>query len=398
MDRTQRFAAVSLTLLALAAARANAAPRAPALDPPAIGQAASVAGDSVLRQAASSGDLTLWTLHESADGLHPNADEQSMLWLMNRARRDPTAEGVFLAATGDPDVQSAIGWFGVNLGVLTQEFAAIPAKPPAAFDARLYEAAYQHSLYLIANDAQNHTGQFDRVAAAGFHAWGMRGNVFSYADSAFYCHAGFNVDWGGSDGTGMQSGRGHRMAIMSVDGDYTNVGLAAVPEANAATSVGPLVVTGNYAYAATDQADHYNRFLVGTVWKDLDGNGRYDAGEGFAGVEVVPSVGPYYAITGTAGGYAIPLPPSVADGPVAVSFAGGVVAPHTELLSVGGSSELVDYVVTDVNVVPEPDAATTGMIALLALLALGTGIVRGEVHARGVLLIQRSSSRAPRSR
>ena len=58
---------------------------------------------------------------------------------MNRARQDPTAEGVFLASVDDADVQSAIGWFGVNLGVLMQEFAAIAAKPPAAFDARLYD-------------------------------------------------------------------------------------------------------------------------------------------------------------------------------------------------------------------------------------------------------------------
>ena len=80
----------------------------------------------------------------------------------------------------------------------------------------------------------------------------MRGNVFSYADIALYAHAGFNVDWGGNDGTGMQTGRGHRMAIMSIDGDYTNVGLAAVPESERPPpQVGPLVVTGNYAYAAT---------------------------------------------------------------------------------------------------------------------------------------------------
>ena len=25
-----------------------------------------------------------WTLHRTADGLHPSAEEQEMLWLMNR--------------------------------------------------------------------------------------------------------------------------------------------------------------------------------------------------------------------------------------------------------------------------------------------------------------------------
>ena len=360
--------AVSLAFTVLFAARANAAPHAPAIDPPVVLQPEPAAIEDVQRQAASSGALVLWTLHASADGLHPNADEQSLLWLMNRARQDPAAEGLFLADLGE--AQSPIHWFGVDVDVLLQEFAAIEAKPPAAFDARLYEAAYQHSLYLIANDAQNHTGQFDRVAAAGFHAWGMRGNVFSYADSASYAHAGFNIDWGGNDGTGMQTGRGHRLAIMSIDGDYTNVGLAAVPEANGATQVGPLVVTGNYAHAATSYADHYNRFLVGTVWEDLDDDGRYDAGEGFAGVEVVPSVGPYYAVTGAAGGYAIPLPATVTPGPIAVTFSGGGVDPGTKVVDVGSESELVDYLAGEVLLTPEPGALMNCVAVLLALAAL----------------------------
>jgi hypothetical protein len=363
----QRTALASILFAALFAAPVSAAPRAPSIDPPAIFEPEPVVTDAMQRQAASSGSLTLWTLHASADGLHPNTDEQALLWLMNSARQEPGSEGLFLANLDDPDVQSAIGWFGVDLVALVTEFLLIEPKPPAAFDARLYEAAYQHSLYLIANDTQNHTGQFDRVATAGFHAWGMRGNVFSYADSALYAHAGFNVDWGGDDGTGMQTGRGHRLAIMSIDGNYTNVGLAAVPEANGATSVGPLVVTGNYAYAATSYAFHYNRFLVGTVWQDLDNNGRYDAGEGFGGVEVVPSVGSFYAVTSAAGGYAIPMPTSVAEGPVAVAFAGGGVAPETKLVELGSSSELVDYIIRDGVIVPEPGATTACAAALLAL-------------------------------
>ena len=365
MAEIQRLA-VSLAFVALFAVRANAVPHAPAIDPPVVVQPAPAATEDLNRQAASSGDLVLWTLHASADGAHPNADEQSLLWLMNSARQDPTEEGFFLADLDESSVQSAIGYFGVDVGVLLQEFAATPAKPPAAFDARLYEAAYQHSLYLIANDAQNHTGQFDRVATAGFHSWGMRGNVFSYAKSALYAHAGFNIDWGGSDGTGMQTGRGHRMAIMSVDGDYTNVGLAAVPEANGATQVGPIVVTGNYAYAATSYADHYNRFLVGTVWEDLDGDGLYGAGEGFAGVEVVPSVGPYYAVTGAAGGYAIPLPATVDPGPVAVSFSGDGFG-ETQVIDVGSDSELVDCLVTEALRAPEPGAFAALGAALLTL-------------------------------
>jgi hypothetical protein len=366
--------ALSLVVVALFAGAASATPHAPAQDPPTASQTFALPEASRHFAASAAGVQIEWTLHKSADGANPNADEQSLLWLMNRARRDPTAEGVFLAGVDDADVQSALGYFDVNLGVLMQEFAAIEAKPPAAFDARLYAAARDHSLYLIANNAQNHNGQFDRVATAGFHAWGMRGNVFSYADSALYGHAGFNVDWGGSDDTGMQAGRGHRLAIMSIDGDYTNVGLAAVPEANAATRVGPLVVTGNYAYAATSYADHHNRFLVGTVWEDLDDDGRYDAGEGIAGVDVVPSVGSHFAVTSAGGGYAIPLPAAVAAGPVAVSFSGGDVPAHTKLLDVGATSELVDYELTEA---PEPTPVASAAVAMFALVVLRKKIARG---------------------
>ena len=365
--------ALLLAVVALFAGAASATPRAPAQDPPTISQRFAAPAASRYFAASAAGAQIEWMLHKSADGVHPNADEQCLLWLMNRARQDPAAEGVFLAGVDDTDVQSALGWFHVDLAVLMQEFAAIAAKPPAAFDVRLYAAARDHSLYLIANDAQNHTGQFDRVATAGFHALGMRGNVFSYADSALYGHAGFNVDWGGSDGTGMQAGRGHRLAIMSIDGDYTNVGLAAVLETSSATSVGPLVVTGDYAYAATSYPDHYNRFLVGTVWEDMDGNNRYDAGEGIAGVDVVPSVGSYFAVTGAAGGYAIPLPAAVEAGPVAVSFSGGDVPAHTTLVDVGASSELVDYEPTKA---PEPTTAASAAVAMLALVVLRKKIIR----------------------
>jgi hypothetical protein len=335
-----------------------AEPTAPAPDPPGVEGGAEPAPRPL---AAAWGDGQVeWVLHKSGDGAHPNGDEQLFLWLMNRARRDPSAEGVFLATLEDPDVQSALRWFDVDLGVLQDEFDAIAPKPPAAFDARLFEAAFEHSLYLIAADAQNHTGQFDRVEDAGFRFSAMRGNVFSYADSALYGHAGFNVDWGGDDGTGMQSGRGHRRAIMSIDGDYTNVGLAAVSESSPGTRVGPLVVTGNYASARTSQADHYNRFLVGTVWEDANGNARYDAGEGFEGVVVQPDAGSYFAVTAAGGGYAIPI----GAGAYAVRFSGGGVPARTQPVVVGAASALLDYEV------PEPAAAAGTACALLALLAI----------------------------
>jgi hypothetical protein len=91
-----------------------------------------------------------WVMHRTEDGNHPDECEQEMVWLMNRARSDPTAEGFFLANTGNADVAYAIEYFSVKTDILKQEFAAIALKPPAAFDRRLYAAAFAHSQDLIA--------------------------------------------------------------------------------------------------------------------------------------------------------------------------------------------------------------------------------------------------------
>jgi len=315
----------------------------------------------------SAGLLTEWDLHKTADGAHPDGVEQAYVWLMNRARRDPAAEGAFLADIDEFGVPGAIDYFDVDLALLQQEFAVLPPKPPAAFDARLYEAALAHSLDLITRDAQDHRGQFDRVDPTGFHAQSLRGNVFSYSREPLYGHAAFNIDWGGGDGTGMQSGRGHRKAIMSIDGDYTNVGIAAVPELLPRTRVGTSVVTGNYARASTSTADHYNRFLVGTVWEDLDEDGLYDPDEGVEGVTVLPSRGPWFAVTAAGGGYALPI---LETGPVAMEFSGAGVPLRRVQAAVGATSVLVDYELSSANVVPEPRGAASGLAAGLALSAL----------------------------
>lgn len=305
-------------------------------------------------------EQTEWVWHKTEDGAHPNGEEQAYVWLMNRARQNPSAEGAYLANTGDPGVEGAIGFFNVDLSMLQAEFDVIPAKPPAAFDRRLYQAAKAHSDDLIQRDAQDHNQQFNRVEASGFSYRAMGGNVFSYAQDAIHGHAGWNIDWGYGLG-GMQQNsdgqRGHRVALMSIDAHYANVGIAAVPESDPATEVGPWVVTGNYAEAGTWEADHYNRFLVGTVWQDLNGNGVYDSGEGFAGVTVTPDQGPYFAITAAGGGYAIP----VDAGNYQVSFQGGGLAGTItrEVAVVGDDSVLLDVRYTGLP--EQPDADNDGL-------------------------------------
>jgi len=299
---------------------------------------------------------TEWTFHKTADNQHPDGIEQQMTWLMNRARTDPTREGIWLATMEDPDVAGARSYFVVDLDLLQAEFAAIQAKPPAAFDVRLYQAARAHSDYLVTTDSQNHTDQLNRVVDAGFVYQSYRGNVFSYTRSGIHGHAGFNIDWGGDDSTGMQPGRGHRKAIMSIDGDYTNVGMAVVAEADPVTGVGPFVTTGNYCSANTSQTDHFNRFLVGTVWRDLNDNDQYDPGEGMGGISVRPDWGAYHAVTADSGGYAMPI---LEAGTYTVSFSGpGISGETIRTVSVDSQSLLLDLVY--INGEPGDAEAITG--------------------------------------
>ncbi len=297
----------------------------------------------VLAPALSAQTTAEWVYHKTADGLHPDGNEQQLVWLMNRARANPAAEGLFLTNSGDTGINSGISFFQISPTQIRNEFAAIPAQPPASFDRRLYDASRTHSLDLIARDAQDHENQFTRITASGFVWNSANVSVFSYSKSALDAHGALNIDWGyprPPGGDGMQAGRGHRAAIMSNQSTLlTNVGFALVAESNPGTDVGPFVFSGAYC-SASNAATHSNRFLVGTVWKDLNGNSRYDAGEGLNQVRVQPDSGPWHAITGLAGGWAIPVSTAAT---YTLTFSGPpLINPLMRTATVGSSSVLAD--------------------------------------------------------
>ena len=125
-------------------------------------------------------------------------------------------------------------------------------------------------------------------------------------------HGALNADWAypsfPNDTDGVLSSRGHRTAIMSAQAGFlSNAGFAMVPELKPNTEVGELVFSGIYAAAEPTAANHYNRFLTGTVWADANRNNRYDPGEGINNVRVQPDRGTFHAITGAGGGWAIPV-------------------------------------------------------------------------------------------
>src|SRR2546423_5777699 len=111
-----RFAFACAFLVFTALVRAQVAPP-PA--PPVISGGAPFSIDSP--------DAPAGQLYSIGD---PTNEEQYYLELINRARANPTAEGVRLASTTDANVLGAYASFGVNLILMQAQFALIPQQPP----------------------------------------------------------------------------------------------------------------------------------------------------------------------------------------------------------------------------------------------------------------------------
>lgn len=303
-----------------------------------------------------------WVFHRTADGAHPDGLEQAWLWQLNRARQDPAAEGARLAALDDPVVQASYDFFATDRGLLAAELAALAPTPPAAFDRRLWSASRAHAEAMIAADAPFLPGQLDRLLPAGFaypSAARADGHAYGFAVNPVHGHAVWAANWGAGPG-GMVPGRPNRAIVL---GALTNVGVAVVPDPDAGDLLGPLVAVASHADANEGFADHHNRFLVGTVWEDLDGDRRYGPGEGIAGVSVVPETGGFFAVTAAGGGFALPV---TSPGTLRVAFSGGGLAPRTRLVAVGAESVLVDVRV------PESGATSGTLAAGAALGALAS--------------------------
>jgi len=116
----------------------------------------------------------------------PTNDEQYYLELVNRARANPTAEGLRLATTTDTQVQSAYASFGVNLVLMQAQFALIPAQPPLSMNAVLSTAARAHSQNMLQNNYQGHSGPDGSLSTrlqsytSGANGWSIGENVYSY--------------------------------------------------------------------------------------------------------------------------------------------------------------------------------------------------------------------------
>lgn len=232
----------------------------------------------------------------------PTPEEQHMLEMINRARANPTAEGIRLMDTQDGSVQQAYSYWKIDKAATKAAFAKYPQRPPLAFHPNLIQVSRIHTADMVAKNFQGHTGSdgssmADRYRRVNYQSQGMFGeNVAAYSNSVWHGHCGLNVDWG----TQNQIDLGHRKNIMNFETyNYTEIGIGITYTGAGIPNVGPYVVTQNFGMRG-------QRYVVGVVFDDKNKNQEYDPGEGVPGVRVQPSGGSYHAITSASGGYAFP--------------------------------------------------------------------------------------------
>ena len=220
---------------------------------------------------------------------NPTARVQFFLENVNRARTDPVAEGIRL------DEETA--WYALEMRTykpnfftdIRKEFASYPKAPPLAFNPYLLKSAQAYSQEMTLKnffshygDSKHHSNPTTRAFAQGYS-----GSV------------GENISGAGAD-TG-QDVKEHHFGFMvdayrlnALDPKWNEVGIGVFGSRQNGR------VTQDFGISKTN-------YYLGVVYEDKNGNRFYDPGEGIEGVEIRPSVGKYYAVTSSSGGYAIPM-------------------------------------------------------------------------------------------
>jgi hypothetical protein len=262
----------------------------------------------------------------------PDAAEQMMIEYVNRSRMAPAAEAQGYRDAADPakrapdqldwNLADAYASYGVHMGVAVQRISALPAVPPLAPNAKLMAAARQHTQWMFANKVQSHTQPpatspadsiVRRIAGTGYNWAGLAENIYAYGRDLYYTHASYEVDWGGPD-YGMQSPAGHRLNNHNKDYRELGVGVRLGVSGYGSNDVGPVVNTVDFGAQRSSPA-----FVTGVVYYDVNGNQRYDLGEGVSGVRVDVAGATQHAVTAPGGGYVVPVPATAAARPVTLS-------------------------------------------------------------------------------
>jgi uncharacterized protein YkwD len=240
----------------------------------------------------------------------PTNEEQYMLQLINEARTNPAAAAAQITSNLTPEVEETLQYYNVNLQAVEQTIANATPQPPVAWNADLAAAALTQSNYQAQNQVQSHNGAngstpLQRIQQAGYtNVVSNNENAYAYSQSALEAMQAFLIDWGvPSDG--------HRITIQqpntSAQNAYRDVGIGIV-QTPANSSVGPEVVTQDFASQANEQAQ-----VVGVAYDDNAHTNFYEPGEGQGGLQIDAvnlQTGQVFSTqTWSSGGYELALAP-----------------------------------------------------------------------------------------
>ncbi|MCB9880251.1 MAG: hypothetical protein H6834_00550 [Planctomycetes bacterium] len=234
-------------------------------------------------------------------GAYPTAAETETLCWINAFRSDPRAFANYVVSEARPSNATGVDWT-----VFARELAKVATAPPVFFEARLATAARAHARYAVEAKEYGHhetsgrpgfTGEWphDRARATGY-AGDVAECSIARGGHPLETIAGYVVDAAvpGTGTHGMQEGRGHRVCLLK--SSWRDVGV------------------GNHEWGRNEQSnvlvfgvgDDSFRVSGGVVFDDLDGDGRYDAGEGIGGVHV--AIGRMSTLTSAGGAWRLDLP------------------------------------------------------------------------------------------
>jgi len=225
----------------------------------------------------------------SGAGSDTSALEQLALERINRARLRPAAEA---ALTG----------IALNEGVPAGEQMTTTSKQPLAMNASLTQAARQHSQDMLTRDYFEHntpegSTPFQRINGAGYLytsagenlAWRGTTGALDEALTVEQEHTDLFVDSGVAD-------RGHRTTMLQTVFREVGIGILRGQFTDAGTTFDAMMQTQDYGTPTSSST-----FVLGAVYTDANGNGRYDYGEGAASVGV--TLGGTTKTTNAGGGY-----------------------------------------------------------------------------------------------
>ena len=167
-----------------------------------------------------------------------------------------------------------------------------------------------------------------RITTAGFPwmSWGESiagGSAYPGPQEAL---AGLITDTGIPD-------LGHRLHLLgvgSINSGLTQVGIGIVQNGTGS-------LTNYYTIDSAASADT-RPFITGVVFNDLNGNGKYDAGEGLAANITISGVGTITAFA--TGGYSLQVNPGVYT---VTASGGGLAAPETTTVALGSQNVRLNF-------------------------------------------------------